>query len=309
MKDFPEYSDEARDVLDLFVLDSVTTIFYFEDSEHETVYERLLEKLIPNLSQFAVICLGGKTKVISKAKECRPIGRTSIFIVDKDFDDLLGCMQTVDSLYYLEKCCMENYFLDVNALKLVCIEEKPIELSNNKADRLLHDKDRFLSQLEERYQQITRLFLVIRKHHIEMETTKMDVSKLLSGADDDFPVPTESWYEHYKKELQQNCTTRANEWLQDDEQLNTQLGSAFIVGDGNTSLSIANHLNGKHLFRCLVRYVQVRLNCDIESCIDSRTLYLRMLSHLDLHELYLLRDRILGEHPEIVGKPVESVSQ
>jgi hypothetical protein len=37
MKDFPEYSVEARDVLDLFVMDNVATIFYFEDSNYESV--------------------------------------------------------------------------------------------------------------------------------------------------------------------------------------------------------------------------------------------------------------------------------
>lgn len=301
MKDFPEYSVEARDVLDLFVLDNVSTIFYFEDSEHESVYERVLEKLIPNLRKYAVICLGGKSKVITKAKETRPRDRTSIFIVDRDFDDFLGCMQTVDSLYYLDRCCMENYFLDTDALKSVCVEEKPAELSSNKADRLLHDKDSFLSQLEKRYQQITRLFIVVRRHRIDnMETTKMDVSKLLDGSDVDFPVPTVTWYESYRKELQKNCVTRATEWLQDDEQLNVQLQNAFVTGNGENISSIADHLNGKHLFKCLVKYVQVRLGVDIESRIDSRTLYLRMLSHLSLNDLFPLKDRILGEHPEII---------
>jgi hypothetical protein len=264
------------------------------------VYERLLERLIPNLRKFAVVCLGGKTKVISKAKENRPLDKTSIFIVDKDFDDLLGCMQTVDSLYYLEKHCLENYFFDINALKFVSIEERPTELSNSRADRLLHDKDSFVSQLEQRYEKITRLFLVIRKNRIDMVTTKMDVNELLSGAEADFPVPTESWYENYKIELQRKCIAKTNEWLQDDEQLNLQLQDAFLPIGGSTSCPILNHLNGRHMFRCLVRYVQSRLNVKIESEIDSKSLYLRMLSHLNLGELSILRDQILLEHPQII---------
>lgn len=302
MKDFPEYSDEARDVLDLFVWDNVSTIFYFEDSDHEAVYERLLERLIPNLRKFAVVCLGGKSKVISKAKEPRSQGRISIFIVDKDFDDLLDLVENVDCLYYLEKHCLENYFLDIGALMAVCIEEKPHDLTNDKARRLLCNAQPFLKELEQRYELVTRLFVVARKHKIQrIVTTKMSADDLLNGADQNYPMPTNEWCSNFRKELQRNCHERKNEWLATDDQLDIQLREAFLPVNGSTTLAnnFVDHLNGKHMFICLVRYVKFHLNVDIEK-IYSQALYLRLLAHLNLSELHVLTEKIILENPEII---------
>lgn len=301
MKDFPEYSVEARAVLDLFIMDSVSTIFYFEDDAHESFYERLLEKLIPNLRKFAVICLGGKSQLISKAREPRIKGRISIFIADKDFDDLLGIALDINGLYYLEKHCLENYFLNIDVLKFICVEKNPTTLTNNKADRLLSDKVSFLSALHSTYEKITRLFLVIRKYGIQrMETTKISINDLLEGAEPEYPVPTDEWCANYRKLLKQNCHEKENDWLDDDAQLDIQLNDAFVPKGGAVAFTnnICDHLNGKHLFRCLVRYVQSRLHVDIES-IDTREIYLRILSHLNLTELNSLKNRIVRDYPEI----------
>ena len=302
MKDFPEYSDEARDTLDLFVLDSVSTIFYFEDSDHEAVYERLLDKLIPNLRKFAVVCLGGKSKVIAKAKEPRTQDKISVFIVDKDFDDLLGLVENIDGLYYLQKNCLENYFLDMDALKSVCIEEKPNDLTNDKSHRLMSDKQTFQDELENRYQQITRLFIIARRYKIQrVVTTKMKIDDLLKGADPNYPVPTEEWCSNFRRELQSNCHERENEWLASDEQLDSELANAFVPENGAVALTanVIDHLNGKHMFKCLVRYVKSRLNVDIEK-IDSQTLYLRLLANLNLNDLQGLKDKIVLENPLII---------
>ncbi len=302
MKDFPEYSFAARGVLDLFVMDSVSTIFYFEDDAHESVYERLLEKLIPNLRRFAVVCLGGKSQLISKAREPRAAGRISIFIADKDFDDLLGLTQSINGLYYLEKHCFENYFLNIDALKLICVEENPLALTNDRANRLMGDKVLFLNRLHDAYEKVTRLFLVIRKYGIQrMETTKMSVDTLLEGADQQFPVPTDNWCANYRRMLKQNCHERETSWLDDDVQLDIQLHNAFVPKNGSVALTnnLTDHLNGKHMFRCLVRYVQSRLNVDIES-MDTRELYLRVLSHLNLADLNSLKEKIIGDYPAIL---------
>lgn len=302
MKDFPEYSAEAKDVLELFILDSVWAIFYFEDDLHESVYERLLERLIPNLRKFAVICSGGKTKLIAKAKENESKNRASIIIADKDFDDILGCLvHGITGWYYLDKNCIENYFLDIDALKAICIEESYAELTNNRADRLLNDRDTFLTQLEQQYQQVTRLFLVARKYRVGIETTKMKIAKLLEGAEEEFPIPTNEWCLNYRKELQQECTKMENEWLKEDDQLDLQLQDAFTPVNGAEQITknITDHLNGKHMFGCLVRYVQSRLGVDLES-LETQNLYLRLLMHLELSPLYPLRDKIIADYPQIV---------
>ena len=240
--------------------------------------------------------------VIAKAKEPRAQDRVSVFIVDKDFDDLLGLVENIDGLYYLQKNCLENYFLDIDALKSVCIEEKPNDLTNDKARRLLSDKQIFQDELENRYQQITRLFIIARRYKIQrVVTTKMKIDDLLQGADQNYPVPTVDWCSNFRKELQSNCHERENEWLASDDQLDSQLADAFVPENGAVALTanIIDHLNGKHMFKCLVRYVQFRLNVDIEK-IDSQTLYLRLMANLNLHDLQGFKDKIVLENPLIV---------
>ena len=118
--DIPEYSEFAKQVLDIFHLDSVDVIFFFEDEGYESVYEKLISRMFPQLRSVAVICLGGKTKCVAKAKETPKSNRKIpyIFILDKDFDDLLNGVELIPNVYYLQKFSIENYLVDLPALSL-----------------------------------------------------------------------------------------------------------------------------------------------------------------------------------------------
>lgn len=117
MDDIPTYSEAGLDVIDAFYQDYVAAIFFFEDEHHESVYERILLRLIPTLRSFQVICLGGKTKIIAKAKEARPLGAKWLFVLDKDFDDLLGSVFSHKDVYYLRAFSLENYLIDLSDYK------------------------------------------------------------------------------------------------------------------------------------------------------------------------------------------------
>lgn len=300
MKDFPEYSDSGKDAVDLFLLDSHSIIFYFEDSHHESVYERLLGRLIPDLRHFAVVCLGGKSGLIAKAKGPRHSGVISVFVADKDFDDLLGKTVHIEGFHYLDRNCFENYLLDLDILAAISIEQNP-DLTKAQVAVRLSDKAGFLRVLEERYVSLTRLFLVVRKYSvINMKTTKMPMAHLLAGSDEAFPVPELEFLASYRRELQKNCHGD-NEWLTDDHALDVQLEDAFspVMGDHSVTAEISDHLCGKHLFRCMVRYVKACLGVDLD-LIDSRSLYLRILGQLDLGALHPLRDSLLHHHPNLI---------
>lgn len=65
------------------------------------------------------------------------------------------------------------------------------------------------------------------------------------------------------------------------------------------STETLSHLSGKHLFRCLARYIKACLVVDLDD-LDPLGLYLRVLGKLDLVALKPLRDKILGCHPGLV---------
>jgi hypothetical protein len=300
VSDVPSYSDEARDVLELFYLEYVDAVFYFEDSNHESVYERLLRRLMPDLKPFAVVCLGGKTKVIAKAKEVRPRGIRRLFVLDKDYDDLLGSMVTIDSTYYLRMFSIENYLASLHPLLQVAVEVDAQRLTLAQAEAKCGSFDAYFVRLSHRLEKLSRLFVVARRFRVDIETTKASVDGLLEGADPDNPMPTEEWIAAYRTRLQSRAHG-ANEWLANDDALDAVLGSAF---DRDEALDFPviearGHLCGKHLLGCMLRYVQKAVEASILK-IDTVELYLRIVGHAQLDRLNYLRDAILGDHPDIV---------
>ena len=138
----------------------------------------------------------------------------------------------------------------------------------------------------------------------------MKIDDLLIDADPNYPVPTEAWCSNFRIELQSNCHERENEWLASDDQLDSQLADAFVPENGAVALTTndLDHLNGKHMFKCLVRYVKSRLNVDIEK-IDSQTLYLRLLASINLNDLQALKDKIVLENPLIILANLKTKNQ
>jgi len=289
MVDFPEYSESARGSIDLFIADQVAFIFYFEDGRHESVYERLVRLLFPRVPSFGVICPGGKSKVIEKARSRRVAGPTYIFVVDKDFDDLLGKVQTVDDLYYLDRHCLENYLLDIEALVQIAVEEKP-DLKLSHVEAMTSDRDAFLNDMYARYDQITRMFIVARRYDIDVKTTGMKTNELLSEADPNYPLPSATFLSTYRTTLLE-VTNRHHEWLSETD-FGGQAATAFS-GSGR------HHYCGKHVFDMMTMYICARLGADL-ALMDVRSLYLRLLARVDLAEFHTVRQMLILDHPRLI---------
>lgn len=299
MKDIPVYSEDALDVLDIFYQDYVAAIFYFEDSEHESFYERILSRLIPNIKPFQVLCLGGKTKVIAKSKEPGMTGARRIFILDKDFDDVLGSIYCGKGVYYLRSFSIENYLVDLLALLKTAVELDARRLTVAAALQRCVGFSQYSSRLTARLLEIARIFVVARKYRVSIETTKMSVESLLRDSDEGDPIPTEDWVDRYKNEVVKS-TLGENEWLNDDAALHVALSEAFVRPQAVEFPTVADqaHICGKHLWGCVVRYVQRSLGVQLLD-MDSVELYLRVAAHINVTKLNYLRDAILADYPEL----------
>lgn len=301
MNDIPQYSVDAREVLDYFYQDYVAAIFYFEDANHEAVYERLLTKLIPGLKPFQVICLGGKTKLIAKSKEVRPAGARWIFILDKDYDDLLGTVFAGKGVYYLQSFSIENYLVDWASIAKVAIEVKVRELTFALARQRCGNFPAYLGRLQHRLTEIARLFVVARRYRVGIETTKIGVDDLLVGADADEPVPTEEWVIDCRARIRQ-MAHGANEWLGDEVALQAAIDAAFERGAEVTFPLVeqSSHLCGKHLLGCVVRYLQRVLDVGLVE-LDAIEFYIRIIGHASLVKMDYLRNAIVRDNPDLVS--------
>lgn len=306
MDDIPSYSKAGKASIDVFYQDYVSAIFYFEDENHESVYERLLFRLLPGIRPFKVVCLGGKTILIAKAKAIRQEGANAtkqVFILDKDFDDLLGTIFIDEDVHYLHAFSIENYFVDLNGIINLAIERNSRNLTFNSALACCANYSCFVERLQQCLVRISRLFVVARKHRVDVKTTKLSVKELLEGADDGMPIPTEEWYSNYLTNFKDNLPPNA-EHLANDDCLNFELERAFTKHDRVEfpDIPITDHICGKHYFMCLLRAVEKWIGIKL-SDMDVVELYIRLASHIDLKRLDFLRQKILSTYPDLFRPP------
>ena len=300
VNDIPAYSEAGVDILDAFYQDYVAAIFFFEDEHHESVYERVLLRLFPRLRPFQVICLGGKTKIIAKAKEVRPAGAKWLFVVDKDFDDLVGSVFLHKDVYYLRAFSLENYLVDLSAIINLAVEMNPRVLTVRLARERSASFPGYMLRLRTSLERINRLFVVARRHRVDISTTKLSVDELLDGSEVDDPVPTEEWYAQYLEKFL-GALPKAADWLALDESLQTELDRAFVRDPrvAFPAVLVGDHLCGKHLLGCLLRAAQVWLGVAFRD-LDVVELYARLTAHADLKRLAFLEHQITADHPDLI---------
>jgi hypothetical protein len=125
----PVRSPDGLAALDIFYDDFNDIHFFVEDEDQENLYEVVLRKLFPTLRIAKVIPLGGKKAVLAHAKgsNARDEAPFGAYLLDKDFDDLLGACVVHEAVFYLDRYCIENYFLDPDAVVEIVVESQPKE--------------------------------------------------------------------------------------------------------------------------------------------------------------------------------------
>tara|TARA_R110000787_G_scaffold185031_1_gene296830 strand:+ start:1644 stop:2519 length:876 start_codon:yes stop_codon:yes gene_type:complete len=122
----PERSEAGRAALDIFYSGYNDVNFYVEDERQENFYFQIFQRHFPNVRIERIFPLSGKKSVIAHSKDPDNDSiRKRIYLLDKDFDDLLGENEEAESVFYLEKFCIENYLLDQCAFTELAIEGNP----------------------------------------------------------------------------------------------------------------------------------------------------------------------------------------
>lgn len=112
---FPEFSDSYLVTQDIFHTQYNDVEFYVEDLGAEHLYYNLIVKLFPNLTIGKIFPLNGKINVIADAN--LNIGnKKKVYLVDLDFDHILGIMENLDNLFYLDQHSIENYLFSKSSV-------------------------------------------------------------------------------------------------------------------------------------------------------------------------------------------------
>lgn len=152
--------------------------FYIEDEDQENFYLYIFKKFFPDIRIEKIIPLGGKKNVYQHLALKKSVNQINIYIVDLDFDGLLGFMQEIPGLFYLEKYSIENYLAEEHALKEFIIAYNPTinrsYLQNN------FDLSEIFSSFISTYKKIYCLFAIIQKYGIGVRNTGAPLSRFYS---------------------------------------------------------------------------------------------------------------------------------
>lgn len=151
--------------------------FYVEDENQENLYFVILKKLFPDIKFEKIFPLGGKSPVLHEARN--NIGdRKKVFIVDKDFDDILRQKISLDNVFYLEQYSIENYLIDKHAIDSFMIEQRPSRIK-------LHDIpsdffDNFLNDCFDKLHKLSMTFYIVQKYGLPIDNVSCGIHMFCS---------------------------------------------------------------------------------------------------------------------------------
>lgn len=148
----PGFSAEYSYAQSIFYEQFNDVDFYVEDEEQENFYHRILVKLFPDIQLEKIFALRGKPNAIRHSIENQG-DRKSVYLLDKDFDDLLGVLHDQANVFYLDRYCIENYLLEEKAIIEFVVEERP-RLNRKYVEREL----KFNLMWDEVVKQLSKLF-------------------------------------------------------------------------------------------------------------------------------------------------------
>lgn len=160
---FPELTNSFLLGQDLFYQQFNKINFYVEDTEQENLYYQILKNLFPNIDFDKIFPLNGKDNVQDAAREnvnCKD----KVYIVDLDFDDILGKKLHLKNLFYLERYSIENYLCnEVSVWEL--IREKNPKLKDSDINSII-DFNVLRCQWKPAFEKLNALFLIINKYNL-----------------------------------------------------------------------------------------------------------------------------------------------
>lgn len=148
--------------------------FFIEDAFQENLYFHVLKKVFSEVKFSKIFPLGGKTNVIRKARKSLS-NKKKVFIVDNDFDEILGSRELIDNVFYLNRYSIENYALEQNAIFELIKEETPTIRA--KDIRSKFSLNEFVNEIQSVFADLAAHFLLINKFDLRINYLKIDPNR------------------------------------------------------------------------------------------------------------------------------------
>ncbi len=198
---FPELTDSFLAGQDIFYKQFNEIEFYVEDFEQEHFYFNILKELFPDIKFEKIFPLNGKKNVIDSSK-LNIDNKCKVYIVDLDFDEILGIKESNNNLFYLDKYSIENHLISKIAIYEL-IREKNAKLKDSDID-LLFNYDDLLQETKVHLEKLSCCFLINQIHslgikHLCIEPTReFDLSQSIPTYRNNLII---EYYDHINQQI------------------------------------------------------------------------------------------------------------
>jgi hypothetical protein len=275
----PIQSDAALYARSVFFAQFNDVDFYVEDAEQENLYFAVLKKLFPDVRISRIFPLGGKGNVLTRAFDEPDPKRSSIYILDKDFDDHLGRVRRKDNVFYLERYCVENYFLEETAWVDFVVSELP-KLAREAIQGAMPFEDSIRQAIRD-LKKLFSLFFIALRYELPVPSTGQEPKDFCRKDDHgcvDVPK-VELYAKRISRELQRKGV---------DEKLHVELERwSRLFDEGDLG---ATNISGEYVLWLVLQRTKTLFKCPNPSTLDS--FRYRLAEYCELQSLSWLRERV-----------------
>lgn len=248
----PSLSEDGLYARDVFHMDFTDFFFYVEDEDQENFYLLVLKALYPKIRFEQVFALGGKENVLAhwRTHSRHPMSKPAIYLLDKDYDDILGRVQLADNLVYLQKYSIENYLLQEDAFIDLVVEEFPKK--KRKEVKATLALSVFIPERHVDLARLTILFVIAQANNLEIESTSQSVEKFTDAKErwKILPERIESYAEKVRQLLKARDSSRSKVDI-----------DAYIATCKQKLMPIVEANNvGKHLMSLMSHYLSHKMH-------------------------------------------------
>ncbi|MEP4533485.1 MAG: DUF4435 domain-containing protein [Cyclobacteriaceae bacterium] len=232
---------------DLFYLQWNDISFFVEDENQQNFYHCILKTLFPEIKIEKIFPLGGKDPVLIHCKS--NLGdKTKIYLVDKDFDDILNKIEEIDNLFYLERYSIENYLIDKDSLIDYIISERPLLNRNTVVQDL--EIDTIISNIKLAIYDLVLLHFVVQRKCNSLKNISMGYERFVEYDGHNFNLKQDQ-IDWYKSEIE-------NELQSIDRRirLNAQIRTAANISNFSTNADVINHYPGKYILKMIKQIIE-----------------------------------------------------
>ncbi len=261
--------------------------FYVEDKDQQSLYYSILSRLFSDINIDRIFPLGGKPAVIDHARNNRS-GRKAVYILDKDFDDLLGATVNLPTVFYLDRYCIENYVLEPLAISRFVVAERP-RLTERRVQSEFDAAD-FIRLSISSLRVLFFNFFMVQKHNLALDNCALPVAR--------FTFRNRHWEIDARKVQEYNDrVAKAARTARIDLSKEQKMYAAEF--ELRRRLVVGRNISGKYLLALLLRRIS-RLFSVPGTSLDSATF--RLAEYCELSALRDFREQVAKKLSSATGK-------